>query len=77
VPKVQWKGRIFSNEFSEYLKKHGIQRKYSYSYSPQQNGIVERKNNHIVKITRAMLNEKNSPNYFWAKAIANVVYIMN
>ncbi len=77
MPKVQWRGIIFSNEFSEYLKKHGIQRKYSSSYSPQQNGIVERKNNHIVEITRAMLNEKNSPNYFWVEAIANVVYIMN
>jgi hypothetical protein len=24
-----------------------------------------------------MLNEKNLPNYFWAKAIATIVYIMN
>jgi transposase InsO family protein len=36
-------GEYFSNEFSEYLKEHGIQRKYSCSYSPQQNGIAERK----------------------------------
>jgi len=28
-------GKYFSNEFSEYLKEHGIQRKYSCSYSPQ------------------------------------------
>jgi transposase InsO family protein len=28
-------GEYFSNEFSEYLKEHGIQRKYSCSYSPQ------------------------------------------
>jgi hypothetical protein len=27
-------GEYFSNEFSEYLKEHGIQRKYSCSYSP-------------------------------------------
>ncbi len=32
---------------------------------------------HIAKIARAMLNEKNLPNYFWAKAIAIAVYIMN
>jgi hypothetical protein len=59
-------GKYFSNEFSEYLKEHGILKKYSCSYSPQQNGVVERKNKHIVKIARAMLNEKNLPNYFWA-----------
>jgi transposase InsO family protein len=70
-------GEYFSNEFSEYLKEHGIQRKYLCSYSPQQNGFVERKNRHIVKITRVMLNEKNLPNYFWAEAVAIAVYIMN
>jgi transposase InsO family protein len=70
-------GEYFSNEFSEYLKEHGIQRKYSCSYSPQQNGVAERKNRHIAEITRAMLNEKNLPNYFWAEAVAIAVYIMN
>jgi hypothetical protein len=71
------RGEYFSKEFSEYLKEHGIQRKYSCSYSPQQNGVVERKNMHIVEITHAMLNEKNLPNCFWAKAVATAVYIMN
>jgi hypothetical protein len=32
---------------------------------------------HIIKIARAMLNEKNLPNYFWAKAVATIIYIMN
>jgi hypothetical protein len=32
---------------------------------------------HIVEITCAMLNEKKLPNYFWAKAVATAVYIMN
>jgi hypothetical protein len=70
-------GKYFSNESSEYLKEHGIQRKYSCSYSPQHNGIVERKNMHITKIANAMLNEKNLPNYFWAETVAIAVYIMN
>ncbi len=70
-------GEYFSNEFNEYLKEHGIQRKYSCSYSPQQNGVVERKNKHIVEVARAMLNEKNLPNYFWAEAVETTVYIMN
>jgi len=69
--------KYFSNEFSGYLKEHEIQRKYSCSYSPQQNGVTERKNRYIVEISHAMLNEKNLPNYFWAEAVATVVYIMN
>jgi len=71
------RGEYFSNEFSEYLKEHGIQRKYSCSYSPQQNGVVERKNRHIAEITCAMLNEKNLPNYFWVEAVVTIFYIMN
>jgi hypothetical protein len=59
------------------LKEHGIQRKYSCSYSPQQNGVADRKNRHVIEITRAMLNEKNLPNYFWAKVVAITFYIMN
>ncbi len=70
-------GEYFSNEFSEYLKEHGIQRKYSCSYSPQQNGVVERKNKHIVEIACAMLSEKNLANYFWAEVVIIAVYIMN
>jgi hypothetical protein len=59
------------------LKEHGFQRKYSCSYSPHQNGVAKRKSRHIVEIARAMLNEKNLPNYFWAEVVATVVYIMN
>ncbi len=69
-------GEYFSNEFSEYLKEHGIQRKYSCSYSPLQNGVAERKNMHIAEITRAMLNEKNLPKYFWVEAVTTAIYIM-
>jgi len=32
---------------------------------------------HIAKITRAMLNEKNLPNYFWAEMVVITIYIMN
>jgi hypothetical protein len=46
-------------------------------HSPQHNGVAERKNMHIVEIARAMLNEKNLPNYFWAEAVATAIYIMN
>jgi hypothetical protein len=39
--------------------------------------FLKRKTSTLRKKTCAMLNEKNLPNYFWAKAIAIVVYIMN
>ncbi len=59
------------------MKEHAIQRKYSCSYSPHQNGVAERKNRHITEIICAMLNEKNLPNYFRAKVVSTAIYIMN
>jgi transposase InsO family protein len=43
------RGKYFSNEFNEYLKEHGIQRKYSCNYSPQQNGVAKRKKGTLQK----------------------------
>jgi hypothetical protein len=48
--------KYFSNEFSEYLKEHGMQRKYLCNYSSQQNGNTERKNTHIIEIACAMMH---------------------
>jgi hypothetical protein len=59
------------------LKEHGIQKKYSCNYSPWKNGVTKRKNKHIAEIARAMLNEKNLRNYFWAEAVTTTIYIMN
>jgi hypothetical protein len=47
-------GTYFSNEFSEYLKEHGIQRKYSCCYSPRHNGhgimeLLKRKTSTLQK----------------------------
>jgi phage terminase large subunit-like protein len=34
--------------------------------------LLKGKNMHIAEVARAMLNEKNLPNYFWAETIATV-----
>ena len=70
-------GEYFSNEFSSYLQKNGIQRQFTCRYTPQQNGVAERKNRHIAEIARALMSERNLPHYYWAEAVHTVVYIMN
>ena len=45
--------------------------------TPQQNGVVERKNRTLQKMARTMLNENNLPKYFWAKAVNASCYILN
>ncbi|MCO5593801.1 hypothetical protein L7F22_047819 [Adiantum nelumboides] len=70
-------GEYFSNEFSSFLKKHGIQRQFTCRYTPQQNGVAERKNRHIAEVARALMSEKNVPHCYWAEAMSTAVYIMN
>ena len=44
---------------------------------PQQNGVAERKNRHILEAARAMMNEKDTPKSYWAEVVDIVVYLMN
>ena len=61
-------GEYFSNEFNNFLKKHGIQRQFLCRYTLQQNGVAEQKNRHITKVARALMTEKNMHHCYWAKA---------
>ena len=70
-------GEYFSNEFSDFLKDQGIKRQFTCRYTPQQNGVAERKYMHIAEVARALMNEKCMPHYFWAEAVSTAVYIMN
>ncbi|KAK1678648.1 hypothetical protein QYE76_039496 [Lolium multiflorum] len=47
------------------------------SYTPQQNGVVERKNRTIIEMARTMLSEFNSPHNFWGEAISTAVHYSN
>jgi hypothetical protein len=46
-------------------------------YTPQQNGVAERKNQTIMNMGRTLLKEKHLLNTFWAEAIACSVYLLN
>jgi transposase InsO family protein len=56
---------------------HGIKRQYSAARTPQQNGVVERKNKHVQEIARTMLNEAKLSDSFWREAVYTDVYILN
>ena len=53
----------------------GIRRELSCRYTPEKNGMAERKNRSIVEAARTMLEEKSLPKFYWAKAVRTVVYI--
>lgn len=47
--------KYFSKEFSTFMDKFGILPESSCPYTPQQNGVVELKNRHLLEVTCTML----------------------
>jgi len=62
-------GEYTSAEFMRYCEELDIKRLLTASYSPQQNGVAERKNQTILNMVRAMLKGKNMSKEFWAEAV--------
>ena len=46
-------------------------------YTPQHNGVAERKNRSIVGATRAMLHDQSLPLFLWAEACYTTIYLQN
>jgi transposase InsO family protein len=70
-------GEFCSKEFNNFCTKHGIQRQYTTPYTPQQNGVVERRNRTITEMARCMLQNRSVPNRFWVEAVFTTVYLLN
>ncbi|WVZ63766.1 LOW QUALITY PROTEIN: hypothetical protein U9M48_013373 [Paspalum notatum var. saurae] len=70
-------GEFTAAEFASYCADEGIRRHYSAPYSPQQNGVVERRNQTVVGMARALLKQRGMPAVFWGEAVATAVYILN
>ncbi|GJT38694.1 ribonuclease H-like domain, reverse transcriptase, RNA-dependent DNA polymerase [Tanacetum coccineum] len=62
-------GEFTSNEFMQYCKENGIARQLTAPYSPQQNGVVERRNRTIMSMTRSRLVAKGYIQEAWHKTL--------
>jgi hypothetical protein len=71
-------GTEFKNSKIEgFLEDEGIKHEFSSPYTPQQNGVVERKNRTLLDMARTMLDEYKTPGWFWAEAINTACYSIN
>ncbi|GKE76798.1 retrovirus-related pol polyprotein from transposon TNT 1-94 [Tanacetum coccineum] len=68
----------FKNQvLKEYFDSVGISHQSSSVRTPQQNGVVERRNRTLVEAARTMLIFSCAPLFLWAEAIATACYTQN
>ena len=51
--------------------------KWGTLWNPQRNGIVERKHQHLLNVTRSLLFQSNLPSIFWSYALIHFVVLIN
>ena len=70
-------GEFNSNEFNDFCKQSEIKRQLTNAYTPQQNGVAERKNRTVMNMVHSMLSNKNIPKTFWPEAVNWTIYVLN
>ena len=70
-------GEYSSGKFLQFTQQEGIKHQKTTAYTPQQNGVAERKNRTILDMVRSMLKTKSLPKELWAEAVNWSVYILN
>nr|GEX36435.1 putative ribonuclease H-like domain-containing protein [Tanacetum cinerariifolium] len=72
------KGTKFLNKtLHAYFASEGILHQTSVARTPEQNGVVERRNRTLVEAARTMLSAAKVPLFFWAEAIAKACFTQN
>ena len=55
----------------------GIKRETTTPHTPEQNGVVGRKNHMMMEAVRAMLHDQRLPKFLWAETTITTVYVQN
>ncbi|GJR02153.1 putative ribonuclease H-like domain-containing protein [Tanacetum coccineum] len=71
-------GTEFKNKvMDDFCREKGIKREYSIARTPQQNGVLERRNRTLIEAARTMLADSKLPTTFWAEAVSTACYVQN
>lgn len=70
-------GEFVSQEFNYFCEISGIKRHLTSPYTPQQNGVVERRNRTLMEMSRSILKHMHIPNFLWGEAVRHSTYLLN
>lgn len=77
ILKTDGGGEYTSNALESHYQTYGITPEITAPYTPQHNGLAERRNQTILNMTRSMIKEKALPQILWDKAVSTTVYLLN
>lgn len=70
-------GEYLNKNMETILNNEGIQLQLTPGYTPQLNGIAERKNRTLIEMAKCLLLDAKLPKKFWGEAINTANYIQN
>ncbi|BFG42330.1 hypothetical protein CerSpe_286040 [Prunus speciosa] len=70
-------GEYVNGALAQFFKDKGIIHQTSTPFTPQQNGVAERKNRQLLEVARAYMLDKSVPHHLWGHALLSAVYVIN
>ena len=70
-------GEYFSKIFDEFCEEHGIIHERTPPYSPESNGIAERKNLTVTDLVNSMLDAAGLFKAWWGDAVLTLCHVLN
>nr|GEZ21704.1 hypothetical protein [Tanacetum cinerariifolium] len=70
-------GEFRNKEMNDFCSQKRNKREFSNARTPQQNGVVERRNRTLIEAARTMLADVKLPVTFWAEAVNTACYVQN
>ncbi|CAA0834855.1 Unknown protein, partial [Striga hermonthica] len=77
IKTIQSDGGTEFKPLSSLFSEKGIHHRISCPYTPQQNGLVERKHRQVIEVSLSMMSASNIPKRFWEQAFSTAIYLIN